>query len=162
MAEHKGVNPVVRPPVLFLQADNKGGAAMGMRMQNVRMTTTVSKEKLLDALRVNLARHSQIVQEARDGYVTQAREALERRLEELRTGKVVSLKFTLNPPLDYSEVYRTAIQMLEWNADEMIVLQADEFKQLVLDEWDWIDGFIASNSAYSTTARRLSDGGSGG
>lgn len=123
-----------------------------MRMANIRMTTVVPKEKLLATLQANLKRHATIVQEARDGYIKKARAALETRLEALRQGKLVALTFQLTPPADYSEVYRNAISMLEWNTSDAVELQADEFRQLVHDEWDWTDSFLMSNSAYSRTS----------
>ena len=127
---------------------------MAMRMANIRMTTTVEKTRLLETLRANMARHQQIVQEARDGYISQAREALEKRLEQLRTGELVSLIFHLQPPADYTEVYENSIAMLEWNTADMVELEADEFRQLVRDEWDWTERFLAGNSTYSATALR--------
>src|SRR3954447_23861856 len=106
---------------------------MAMHRANIRMSTTVEKSKLLETLQANLARHQRIVQEARDGYIKRAKEALEKRLEQLRTGKLVSLTFALTPPADYSEVYRNSIEMLQWNTEERIELEADEFRQLVRD-----------------------------
>jgi len=123
-----------------------------MRMNNIKMTTKVPRQKLLETLRSNLSRHASIVQEARNGYITKARVALERRLEQLRKGEMVSLQFTLTPPTDYTEVYKSAISMLEWNTDETIELQADEFRQLVEDEWDWTNSFLSSNMGYSQRA----------
>jgi hypothetical protein len=123
-------------------------------MANIRMTTTVEKTRLLETLRANMARHQQIVQEARDGYISQAREALEKRLEQLRTGELVSLIFHLQPPADYTEVYENSIAMLEWNTADRVELEADEFRQLVRDEWDWTETFLAGNSPYSATALR--------
>ena len=128
-------------------------------MINIEMVTIVKKTELLKTLRGNLEEHSKIVQEARDGYVKKARVALENRLEQLRTGKIVSLTFNLSPPLDYSSIYRTAIKMLEWNTADEVKLQANEFRQLVLDKWDWSKGFYASSSTYSAIAnRKLTEG----
>ncbi len=123
-----------------------------MRMNNINMTTRVPKQKLLDTLKANLAKHAEIVQEARENYVVQARKALEKRLGQILEGRVVDLAFHLTPPLDHSEVYRGAIQMLEWTTDDFVELQADEFRQLVMDEWNWKGDFFASASAYSPKA----------
>ncbi len=123
-----------------------------MRMSNIKMTTRVERLKLLETLRRNMSKHSEIVQEARDGYIKKARIALESRLEQLRKGHLVSLLFTLTPPLDYSEVYQNTISMLEWNTDDYVELQADEFRQLVRDEWDWTSEFTNTNAAYSKKA----------
>jgi hypothetical protein len=135
---------------------------MAMHRANIRMTTTVEKKKRLETLQANLERHRKIVQEARDGYIKKAREALERRLEQLRTGKLVSLAFALTPPADYSEVYRNSIEMLQWNTQERVELEADEFRQLVRDEWDWTEHFLHSNRTYSVTAANLSEAAAGG
>lgn len=124
-----------------------------MRMNNIKMTTTVDVQSLLDKLRYNLEKHSLIVKEAIAGYVDRAQKELLRRLEDLRSGKCVGLSFSLAPPSDHSECYRTTIKMLEWSKDATVVLQADEFRQLVLDEWDWTDNFLHSNSTYSKMAR---------
>ena len=126
-----------------------------MRMNNIRMSTKVKKTELLAKLKENMATHKQIVQEARNGYVKQAQEALLSRLEQLRTGEVVALAFNLSPPQDYTEVYQNSIAMLEWNQDEVVELEADEFRQLVRDEWDWTDSFLTGNERYSSTASNL-------
>lgn len=123
-----------------------------MRMNNIKMVTVVPRESLLAKLRENAAEHKQIVEEARKGYVEQARKALEHRLERLAKGEIVSLQFSLSAPQDYSEVYRTTIEMLEWTKEDQITLQADEFRQLVQDQWDWSDSFYLGNSTYSPTA----------
>lgn len=123
-----------------------------MRMNNVKMVTRVPRQKLLETLKANLAKHAGIVQEARNGYIKKAKLALEGRMEQLRKGQVVSLMFSLSPPVDNSEVYKSAIAMLEWNENEFVELHPDEFRQLVQDEWDWTDNFLASNSTYSRTS----------
>ena len=128
---------------------------MGMRMNNINMVTKVKKEALLKTLHGNLEQHSRIVAEARDGYVAKAKAALEKRLDELRQGKITDLSFQLAVPEDYSEVYKSTIKMLEWTTEDVIELQADEFRQLVEDKWDWTYGFYATNAAYSSTASRL-------
>lgn len=126
-----------------------------MRMHNINMKTRVDKRKLLEALRSNLSRHSAIVQEARDGYIQAAKKALEIRLEQLRKGKVVALSFTLTPPEDYSEIYKNVISMLEWNSNDYVELQADEFRQLVEDKWDWQKNWLFGNTRYSKMSEDL-------
>lgn len=128
---------------------------MGMRQNNVKMTTTVDRLDLLSKLRENLANHSKIVEEARAGYIEKARKELEERLKDIEKGKLVNLTFGLYPPQDYSSVYKTSISMLEWNKSDTVELEADEFRQLVEDQWDWTQGFLASNVGYSRTARAL-------
>lgn len=123
-----------------------------MRMNNIKMTMNFSRTELLEKLKANLETHKKIVEEARAGYIEKAKVAVAARLEELNGGKVVALSFHLSPPQDYSEVYKTTIGMLEMSKDENITLTADEFRQLVQDEWDWTDNFLVSNRVYSETA----------
>lgn len=123
-----------------------------INMSSIKMTTTVDRKKLLETLKSNLERHTAIVQEAKNGYIEKAKKALEKKLNQLKENKIVSLTFTLYPPTDYSEIYKSAIQMLEWNSSESVELHAGEFRQLVQDEWDWTDSFLASSMQYSNQA----------
>ena len=126
---------------------------MGMARLNVQMKTTVSRLDMLKTLRENRDKHAEIVKEAQAGYLTAAAKAVEKCRASLAEGKVVSLnKFALSVPVDYRSAYDTVITMLEWSKDENITLAADEFRQFVQDQWDWKDGFLTSNAAYSGTA----------
>lgn len=139
---------------------------MGMARLNVRMQTTVDREELLAKLKENRKNHSTIVREAQAGYLKSATKKAEKALAILKTGKAISLQvYAIMMPVDYTSAYDTVISMLEWSKDKTITLAADEFRQFVEDQWDWKDGFIASNSHYSSTARSLSlsnDAGSDG
>lgn len=127
---------------------------MAMRLANIKMSTTVDKAKLIEVLTANLTKHKQIVAEAKEGYRKKAIAALEERLKLFQEGKVVSLGFQLRAPLDYTEVYQNSLDMLQWNTADKVELEADEFRQLVRDQWDWTDDFIGANSAYSALAAR--------
>lgn len=129
---------------------------MGMARLNVQMKTTVSRTEMLKTLRTNRDKHAEIVKEAQVGYLTAAAKAVEKCRAALAEGKVVSLsKFALAVPIDYRSAYDTVITMLEWSTDDTITLAADEFRQFVQDQWDWKDGFLASNAAYSSAAYSL-------
>lgn len=123
-----------------------------MKRMNISMTTVVEKAKLLETLRTNREEHKKIVVEAKEGYLKKARAALTEKIDELLAGKVVAVYFSMNMPEDYTEVYDNSIAMLEWNLDDKIELHADEFRQLVRDEWDWSSSFYSNNSEYSVAA----------
>ena len=125
-----------------------------MRHGDISMTVKVEREKLLDTLRKNRERHAKIVKEAQEGYKTKAIEALRSKLNEFTAGKIAYLQFNLQPPLDQTKQYDTAISMLEWSKDETVELESNEFRKLVMDEWDWMNSFLQSNSMYSTEAAR--------
>jgi hypothetical protein len=127
-----------------------------MRHLNLDTKMKFSREELLTVLKENRLEHKQIVKEAVEGYIKAAADAVANRLAELRKGKCVSLTFHLNPPVDQSEAYDTIIEMLEMSKDTEIELCASEFRQLVMDEWDWMDTFLAQNKLYSATAMTVS------
>jgi len=116
------------------------------------MNITAKKEDVLKKLRENRETHATVVKEARAGYIEKAQKAIEKRLGELREGKLVSLLFQLQPPQDHTKVYDTAIQMLDLHTGEEIELDSAQVRTLVMDEWQWSQSFWVSNKAYSATA----------
>jgi len=122
------------------------------------MKVRVDRKSLLDTLTVNRAKHQTIVKEARVGYLVKAKEAVSARLKELEAGRPVPLTFALAPPRDHTNVYDTAIRMMEIHLDEAIVLDSEQVRHLIMDEWDWSSQFLASNAVYSGTARALLQG----
>ena len=129
------------------------------QMYNIKMTTMANRLEVLEVLKKNLGEHSKIVEEAREGYFKEAEAALLKRLADLKAAglkKVVSMHFSLQPPVDHSAEFKTIIGMLEMHSEDTIELTADEYRQLVENKWEWMDEFLASNSAYSATARHLS------
>jgi fibronectin type 3 domain-containing protein len=55
-------------------------------------------------------------------------------------------------PQTYETSYARAIRMLELSIEEIIEVEENIFNQLVLDEWDWKRGFVASNTMYKVGA----------
>ena len=123
-----------------------------MRHLNLNMEMNVPREKLLMELRVNRSRHKEIIKEARVSYVAKAEKVLLAKLGQIKEGNIVQLSFSLRPPQDYTTAYDTAIQMLEWSTDETVAISASEFRKLAMDEWDWMDDFLLSNSVGSVRA----------
>jgi hypothetical protein len=122
--------------------------------RGITMNVNCKKDQILERLRANLESHSKLVKEAREGYVKKASEELEKRLAQVKEGKISGLTFSLTAPKDYSSVYRTTIGMLEAHTGEDITLSATEYRQLIEDDWDWIHDFLVSNSLYSTGTRQ--------
>ena len=121
------------------------------------MKVTADVEDLLKKLRENLELHGRIVEEARLGYITKARAAVASRLKLLMDGQPVNLQFrNLTPPIDYSDAYKLAIEMMEWHQNDTIVLDGEQVRHLIHDEWDWSSEFFLGNEGYSETASSLS------
>lgn len=129
-----------------------------MAQLNIKMQVTCKTADVLATLRTNRAQHSEIVAEAREGYVKRARIELEQKLEKIKAGKIVSLYIALKPPEDNTSAYDTAIRMLEMHQDDTISLSASEVRMLVQDEWDWADQFLLNNAGYSVTSAAMARG----
>jgi hypothetical protein len=117
------------------------------------MNIKAKKEEVLEKLRTNRETHSKIAAEARVGYVEKAQQALNKRMAELKEGKIVGLSFNLRAPMDHTRVYDTAIASLELHQEDEITLTSDQVRHLCLDDWDWKEEFLTSNSQYSGSAR---------
>lgn len=116
----------------------------------IKLSVTVPTTELLTKLKDNLEEHKKIYAEAVDGFKKHARGKLENVLE-LCDGRQ-DVYIHIDAPKDYSEVYVSAIGMLEMHKDETIELDADTYRHLAEDKWDWMENFLTSNSRYSRTA----------
>ena len=124
-----------------------------MISSNLRnMKVTVNTQEALETLNKNREIHGKIVVEAREGYLKDAMQALEAKMDDLKSGKVVTLAFLLTPPQDYTKEYDVAITMLDMHTDETIVLDGAQVKHMIMDDWDWMEHFLDSNRGYSATA----------
>jgi hypothetical protein len=123
-----------------------------MRMAN-SISIKASTEEVLAKLKENLKRHKELVAEAREGFVCKATEALQTKLDQLRSGKVISLAVELRPPQDYSHVYRVAIEALEMHQQPFIKLSGEQVRHLMMDDWEWMEHWLAQNAPYSPGAR---------
>lgn len=126
-----------------------------MMHDNEGMSVTAKKDDVLAKLRYNRKQHAKIVHEARKGYVTRARKALEQRLTQMGKGEIVSLHFDLRLPVDYTSEYDTAIEALSWHTGAEITLSAKQVRNLIMDKWDWTATFYGTNSFYSGTAAAM-------
>lgn len=119
------------------------------------LEVTADKQQVLETLYRNKSIHSKIVKEAREGYVKKAMEAVKAKMDQLASGKLVALHFTLEVPQDHTKVYNTAIKALEMHTGKEIELDALQVRNLLMNEWDWMDHFLLSNQVYSGTAREV-------
>ena len=115
----------------------------------------VEKAELIGILKKNRAAHRDIFDEASAEFRKEVIKLLDSRLAEARAGKRISLRIDLVQPMNQTEEYDQAILMCEMSVDDQIELSHENFRNYVLDKWHWRDQFIASNSAYSATARAM-------
>jgi hypothetical protein len=122
-----------------------------------QFTARVNRVDLLKTLKENRDRHVEMFAESIEGFRRYATAVLRQKLDEVACGKITNLSMHLNPPEDHSKEYNTAIQMMEWSEEETIELTANEFRNLVMDEWDWMGVWLVSNRGYSPSVRSYSN-----
>ena len=109
---------------------------------------TVPKIKLLSTVRENRDHHREQFLEAQHKYRAKVIEELDKRLEQARNGGRINLGFALPEPVDYTSEYDSAIEMIEWEIDDEIVLSPEDFNRYVLNKWEWARHFAANTTAY--------------
>lgn len=115
------------------------------------MDLAYTRDDLLVIIRENRQEHRAIFEEALKGYKEELLQLAENRVEELRRGKRANFtKLVQMPePKDHTKDYDAAIKMLELTTEEKIVLTEYQFRQLVMDEWDWKEAFVNTTSMYN-------------
>jgi len=145
-------------------------------------TITANVEEVLVALRTNLEEHQEIVAEATIGYrrkcaaaVLKAQEKLQKRWGKIEDGEkfeMGSIHFNEALPDNHSREFNTIIKMLELHlaahegqmearhgtdpkTPATIELKAIDVQRFVLNDWDWMNNFLLSNSSYSAKSMEL-------
>jgi hypothetical protein len=107
----------------------------------------VKKDKLIETIKENKTNH---IVEYEKAVVAYKEEAL-CQLSEL-TGRVnageLDVKLDLITPINNVDNYDKIIQMFDWEVNEVVELEQDEFREYVQDETDFAVSAKFSNSAY--------------
>lgn len=112
-------------------------------------SVSVNKDRLLHTLRSNLEKHVKEYKEASEKYPKIVMQELRKRATLIEGGSKVDLRFDLPEPRSFETEYEDAIQMLQWSQDDVVVLDQQQFKQYVQDEWHWQKAFAASTQMYN-------------
>jgi len=113
----------------------------------------VTKTHLLEKLKENRAAHRGIFEEAVEGYRSEAVKQLEAHIERIKSGKMPTVFVRLEAPEDHTDEYDVVIGMLEMDLDDRVELTQADYRAYVMDDWNWKNQFLTSNSLYSGTAR---------
>jgi hypothetical protein len=114
----------------------------------------VLKARLVETLAANKATHEADFDLAWEGFIDKVLTRIDgMRADTIAARKTPGISYKLgvglNPPVSYSEDYRRALEMCEWEVADTVNLTEDEFKQFVQDEWDWKRQFVSSANLYT-------------
>lgn len=109
---------------------------------------TVDKSALLAKLKTNRDEHHGIFERAQEAYREKVIEALDRALADAKEGRGLRTVVSLPVPEDHTAEFDRAIEMLDWEQGDSVVLSEYEFQQYVQNEWSWRRTFAANTASY--------------
>jgi len=109
---------------------------------------TVEKAALIAKLQTNRDEHRSMFIKAQERYRDAMIVELDRALTEARAGDPIRRAFTLPVPEDHTEEFNTAIEMLQWETGDEVVLGHRDFQRYVQNRWEWAASFAANTQAY--------------
>lgn len=127
------------------------------RISKLDVKSRLNIKNVLETLIANRTRHQAIHQEAVEGFYKQTENILKSHLLRIQERSARTVNFYTSIPTNHLATYDTVIAMLTATEDTEITLNAADFRNLVLDEWDWQKEFLvgtrqlsqASNDYYS-------------
>lgn len=110
----------------------------------------VKKEDLIIKLSENREKHKELVEKAKAGYIKTVERELAKLMEEVKQNKIINLRdlYRFDQPVDKTEEYDTALEMLMMSVEDEIMITHREFQHFVQDKWDWTDQMLTSNTRY--------------
>lgn len=109
---------------------------------------TVDKNRLLDKLHTNRKTHREMFLKAQVGYRKTVIEVLDSMLKAARDDNEIRTRIDLMAPIDMSEEYDIAIEMLTEHVNDTITMTNTEYKCYAMDKWAWKHSVIETNSSY--------------
>ena len=121
-------------------------------------TIRIKKLQLKEKLEENLKLHDDVYNEALDAYWDEVSRDLNHWVKSAKreikerdiTHGGIRININIDAPENHSRAYENAIQQLEYEVNDIVELDQREFNSYVLNQWDWVDSFVMSNSKYSS------------
>jgi hypothetical protein len=123
--------------------------------RNVMNAIKMNRLELLEIVKANKITHVTEFLEAVEDYKKLVLQIAQGNAKLAKTGDLEQfkkIKTTPAAPTSYENDYKRAIRMLELSIESIIEVEEDVFNQLVLDEWSWKRGFVATSMAYKVGA----------
>lgn len=108
----------------------------------------VEKQKLIEKIKKNKLNHFEEFNKAVIAYKKEALEQLEKLTEKVNDG-ALDIKLNLITPVNNSANYDKIIEMFEWEVEDIVELEQQEFLEYVQDETDFAVTARMSNMTYS-------------
>jgi hypothetical protein len=109
---------------------------------------TVDKAELITKIQTNRDEHRSMFLKAQEKYREAMIAELDRALQEARDGQKIRRAFTLPVPEDHTDEFDTAIEMLQWEQGDSVVLDLRDFMRYVQNRWEWAASFAANTGSY--------------
>lgn len=127
------------------------------------MVINVDRKKLVETLKTNRQTHIDDHKEALEGWVRSRRSIIAQATHVIDTDdeeqflKALAnlsnrLVETQHRPVEHTENYDLAIGMLELSVDDTVELTAQQYRELVKDDWTWKSSFMATKNFYSASS----------
>lgn len=118
-------------------------------MRNGNRTIKVVKANLIEKIKENKENHVKEFAEAKHAYREEALRQLRTQLERVEEG-ALDAKLDLVTPIDNSENYDKVIEMFDWEVEDVVELEQDEFKEYIQDKTDFAVRAKMSNTFYNS------------
>lgn len=109
---------------------------------------TMKKDDLIAVLQDNLDNHTTTFNEAQVAYRETVVDELDKMLLDAKRGNKIKRALSCPIPENHSGDYESAIKMLEMSIDSHIEITAEDFNQLVMDDWGWKERWKTTTSSY--------------
>lgn len=108
----------------------------------------VNKDRLIDQLAENRAKHVEAYQLAIEKYRAKAIEFFNEAIDKVKAGGEVERALRLPMPEEHTEDFDRAIEGLSWHQGEFVDLDEFKFEQLVRNRWGWHQTFTSNTTSY--------------
>lgn len=109
---------------------------------------TMNKADLVKTVEANMQDHRRTFEKAVEGYRRRVIQELEAHIDRIRAGSLETVYVTFPVPKDHTRDYEVALRMLADHTEDQVKISAQEYRRLVLDDWDWKQEFVATTSRY--------------
>jgi len=116
-------------------------------MRHGSRSITVKKSDLITKIKENKENHIVEYDKAVVAYKDEALRQLRTQLERVEAGSL-NAQLDLITPINNADNYDKIIEMFEWEVEELVVLEQDEFQEYVQDTTDFAVKARMSNAAY--------------